>query len=93
MLIIIVILCFQFNVQARDQSYPEKFSSTTVQINVDRDQFTPHFDLQTYSVTILETLLANSTQPLVTVLAVDRDVKVIRGQLCLLSIAGRTTRL
>ncbi|XP_041364043.1 protocadherin Fat 4-like [Gigantopelta aegis] len=66
---------YTFNVQARDQSYPEKFGSTSVQINIDRDQSTPQFDRQTYLTTILETLPVNSSQPIVTVLAVDRDVQ------------------
>ena len=66
----------QFIVRARDQSYPEKLDTASVQIDIIRDQFTPVFNLQDYRVTIPETAQVNATQPFVTVTATDRDLQV-----------------
>lgn len=67
---------YTFTVQARDHAYPEKYGTTTVQINIQRDAFTPQFERQDYTVTIPETSAVNSTVPIITVRATDNDLQV-----------------
>ncbi|XP_076458561.1 protocadherin Fat 4-like [Babylonia areolata] len=66
---------YTFTVRARDQSYPERQDTASVQINIIRDQFAPQFSLQDYRVTISETSQVNSTLPIITVTATDRDLQ------------------
>ncbi|XP_046579032.1 protocadherin Fat 4-like [Haliotis rubra] len=64
---------YTFTVQVRDQAFPELFSTTTVQINIDRDQFPPVFTQMTYVTAITETTEVNTSQPIVVVQAADKD--------------------
>ena len=50
-----MIYFLQFTVRARDQSYPERQDTATVQIDIIRDQFAPIFSSNDYRVTIPET--------------------------------------
>ena len=67
---------YTFTVRARDHAFPEKFGTSSVQINVVRDRFTPVFSLQNYEITISETTAADSLQPILTVSATDNDLRV-----------------
>jgi len=67
---------YSFTVRARDQSYPEKFGTATVQIIISRDQFDPRCDQSDYSITISESSAVNSTQPIISVRATDGDLQV-----------------
>ncbi|XP_046579035.1 protocadherin Fat 4-like [Haliotis rubra] len=64
---------YTFTVQVRDQAFPELFSTTTVQITIDRDQFPPVFTQMTYVTAITETTEVNTSQPIVVVQAADKD--------------------
>ncbi|KAL8559117.1 hypothetical protein ACOMHN_046165 [Nucella lapillus] len=66
---------YTFIVRSRDQSYPERLDTATVQIDIIRDQFAPLFSQQDYRVTIPKTSQVNSTLPIITVLAFDRDLQ------------------
>ena len=66
---------YSFTVRARDHAFPEKFGTTTVQINIVRDQFTPVFTLQNYVITIAETTSTECIQPILTVSATDNDLQ------------------
>ena len=72
---------FQFIVRARDQSYPEKLDTASVQVDIIRDQFAPVFSLQDYRVTIPETVQVNASLPFITVSASDRDLQVTHALL------------
>ena len=66
---------YTFTVRARDRSYPEKFSTSTVQINVQRDRFTPVCASNNVA-TIPETTVVNASLPVITVVATDNDLQV-----------------
>ena len=66
---------YSFTASVRDHAYPEKFGQATVQINIERDQFTPRFDFGDYEVTIVETTAVNTT--VTSVRATDQDLKVM----------------
>jgi hypothetical protein len=67
---------YSFTARVRDHAYPEKFGTSTVQIQIERDQFDPRFDLTDYTVTIPETSPVNSSVPIISVRATDQDIKV-----------------
>lgn len=67
---------YSFTVRARDNAYPEKFATTTVQVVIKRDNSAPVFDSPNYQVTIQETSSVNSTLPIFTVRATDGDLQV-----------------
>ena len=77
----IAVCIFQFIVRARDQSYPEKLDTASVQVDIIRDQFAPVFSLQDYRVTIPETVQVNASLPFITVSASDRDLQVTHALL------------
>ena len=68
---------YTFSVQVRDNAYPEKFGTTSVQIQIIRDTFTPVFDQQNcYTLSIPETTRADTASSIITVRAIDDDLQV-----------------
>ena len=66
---------YQFSVQARDQSDPEKTTSTNVQITISRDEYPPTTTRPSYSRTIDENEKVNGSS-LLRIVASDPDLKV-----------------
>ena len=69
------VLFFQIQVQARDQTFPEKFATITVRVTIQRDRNTPRFSESHYSLAVdettpVETVLTPSNGAIV---ATDRD--------------------
>ena len=74
----------QLEVTASDMGDPEKKSTATVTINVDRDQYKPEIEAS-YNTTIPDSYEVNKT--VVTVRAFDRDLKVSKFSLSLPDIS------
>ena len=70
------IFTFQFTVQARDQSEPEKKSAAQVQISLSRDQYPPTVAFSKYEKNITENEPVNGSTSVVRIIAQDQDLKV-----------------
>lgn len=73
---------YTFTARARDNAYPEKFGTTTVQINIERDRFQTSCRQSVFSVNIPETTPVNGTQPVINVQATDNDLRVSDSMIC-----------